>query len=93
MPNKERTERQRLAVIATRQHGVVSIRQLEHLGFGRSTVTDEVASGRVHRVHRGVYAVGHQRLSWHGHCLAAVLANAPAAVVSHFSAGWLWDCC
>jgi hypothetical protein len=68
----------------------VSIRQLEHLGFGRSTVTDEVASGRLHRVHRGVYAVGHQRLSWHGHCLAAVLANAPAAVVSHFSAGWLW---
>jgi predicted transcriptional regulator of viral defense system len=79
-----------LAVIATRQHGVVSIRQLERLGFGRSTITDEVAAGRLHRVHRGVYAVGHERLSWHGHCLATVLANSPAAVASHFSAGWLW---
>lgn len=93
MANKERTvdlDRRGLAVIATRQHGVVSIRQLGALGFGRSTVTDEVAVGRLHRVHRGVYAVGHGRLSWHGHCLAAVLANAPSAVASHFSAGWLW---
>jgi predicted transcriptional regulator of viral defense system len=79
-----------LAEIATRQHCVVSNRQLERLGFGRSTVTDEIAAGRLHRLHRGVYAVGHERLSWHGHCLAAVLANSPAAVASHFSAGWLW---
>lgn len=75
--------------MATRQHGVVSIRQLENLGFGRSTVTDEVAAGRLHRLNRGVYAVGHRQLSWHGYCLAAVLANSPA-VASHRSAGWLW---
>jgi predicted transcriptional regulator of viral defense system len=93
MANKERTvdlDRRGLAALATRQHGVVSIRQLEALGFGRSTITDEVAVGRLHRLHRGVYAVGHERLSWHGHCLAAVLGNAPDAVASHFSAGWLW---
>ncbi len=90
MANKERTDRLGLAKIATRQHGVISIRQLERLGFGRSTVTDELASGRLHRLHRGVYAVGHKRLTWHGYCLAAVLANSPAAVASHFSAGWLW---
>jgi very-short-patch-repair endonuclease len=92
MPNKQRPERRRrqgVAAIATRQHGVISIRQLEHLGFGRSTVTDEVTSGRLHRIHRGVYAVGHEQLTWHGHCLASVLANSPA-VASHFSAGWLW---
>ncbi|MDX6653965.1 MAG: hypothetical protein QOH18_675 [Solirubrobacterales bacterium] len=77
-------------MLATRQHGVVSIRQLEHLSFTRSTITREVAAGRLHHVHRGVYAVGHERLTWHGHCLAAVLANAPAAVASYFSAGWLW---
>jgi hypothetical protein len=75
--------------MATRQHGVVSIRQLEHLGFTRNTVSREVVAGRLHRLHRGVYAVGHERLTWHGYCLAAVLANSPA-VASHFSAAWLW---
>jgi hypothetical protein len=78
-----------LATTATRQHGVVSIRQLEHLGFKPDTVTREVVGGRLHRLHRGVYAVGHKKLSWHGYCLAAVLANSPS-VASHFSAGWLW---
>lgn len=76
-------------MVATRQHGVVSIRQLEHFGFGRSSVHREVVAGRLHRLHRGVYAVGHESLSWHGHCLAAVLANSPC-VAGHFSAGWLW---
>jgi predicted transcriptional regulator of viral defense system len=75
--------------MATRQHGVVSIRQLEFLGFKPDTVTREVVAGRLHRLHRGVYAVGHERITWHGHCLAAVLANSPS-VASHFSAGWLW---
>jgi hypothetical protein len=92
MRNKERPEgpdRRGLATIATRQHGVVSIRQLEHLSFGRTSVHREVGAGRLHRLHRGAYAVGHERLSWHGHCLAAVLANSPS-VASHFGAGWLW---
>jgi very-short-patch-repair endonuclease len=45
--------------------------------------------GRLHRVHQGVYVVGHQRLTWHGRCMAAVLAASPS-VASHLSAGWLW---
>jgi predicted transcriptional regulator of viral defense system len=92
MRNKEqpdRADRRGLAAMATQQHGVVSIRQLERLGFWPTTVHRELAAGRLHRLHRGVYAVGHRRLSWHGHCLAAVLANSPS-VASHFSAGWLW---
>lgn len=89
MREKEQPERRRLATIATRQHGVVSIRRLEHLGFRSTTVEREVAAGRLHRLHRGVYAVGHKRITWHGYCLAAVLANSPS-VASHFTAGWLW---
>ncbi|MGV1049620.1 MAG: type IV toxin-antitoxin system AbiEi family antitoxin domain-containing protein [Solirubrobacterales bacterium] len=85
LPHSDRA----LANLATRQHGVVSIRQLQRLGFDRSAVTRAVSAGRLHRLHRGVYAVGHRRLTWHGHCLAAVLANSPA-VASHFSAAWLW---
>ncbi|MBB4662776.1 hypothetical protein [Conexibacter arvalis] len=40
-------------------------------------------SGRLHLVHRGVYAVGHRRLSRDGRLLAAVFAAGRGAVVSH----------
>jgi very-short-patch-repair endonuclease len=91
MREEQRTERgQALALIARRQHGVVSIRQLERLGFDKDWVTRALRQGRLHRLHRGVYAVGHRRLSWEGHCLAAVLACAPEALASHATAGWLW---
>src|ERR1700761_1100576 len=80
-----------LAELAGRQHGVVSIRQLEQsLGFSHQSVERAVGSGRLHRVHRGVYAVGRRELSRHGECLAAVLAVGPGAVLSYHSAGWLW---
>jgi predicted transcriptional regulator of viral defense system len=77
--------------MAKKQHGVVSIRQLEGpLGFSQRSVARSVASGRLHRVHRGVYAVGHADLSRRGECLAAVLAVGPGALLSYYSAGWLW---
>jgi hypothetical protein len=44
--------------------------------------------GRLRRVRRGVYAVGHERLTWEGRCLAAVLACAPS-VTSHLTAAWI----
>ena len=78
-----------LAELATRQHGVVSTRQLDALGYSRKVAAHAARTGRLHRLHRGVYAVGHRRLTWEGHCLAAVLAHAPA-LASHTSAGWLW---
>ena len=34
--------------------------------------------------------MGHTNLSLHGHCLAAVLACGPNALLSHTSAAWLW---
>lgn len=83
--------RRGLAELAGRQHGVVSIRQLTgRLGYSRQAVTREVEAGRLHRLHRGVYAVGHTCLTAHGRCLAAVLASGPNALLSHWSAGWLW---
>jgi predicted transcriptional regulator of viral defense system len=75
--------------LATRQHGVVATRQLAGLGYGRNSVAKAEKVGRLHRVHRGVYVVGYRRLTWHGRCLAAVLASSPS-VASHWSAGWLW---
>lgn len=92
MRNERRQQSSRdLAELARRQHGVVSIRQLEtKLGFSRTTIQREVEAKRLHRLHRGVYAVGHLTLSKHGHCLAAVLACGPEALLSHRSAAWLW---
>ncbi len=49
-----------------------------------------VREGRLHRVHAGVYAVGHRRLAWRGHMVAAVLACGDGAVLSHRSAGIWW---
>jgi hypothetical protein len=79
-----------LAAIAARQHGVVGIAQLLELGLGRSSVSRRVASGRLHPVHRGVYAVGHRRLSQDGYWMAAVLAAGRGAALSHLSAAMLW---
>lgn len=80
-----------LAELAERQHGVVSIRQLTGpLGYSKAAVHRAVKSGRLHPLYRGVFAIGHTKLSLHGHCLAAVLACAPHALLSHVSAAWLW---
>jgi hypothetical protein len=89
MPNQVRTHRgQALAELAQRHHGVVSARQLTGLGFAKTTISEAVQQGRLHRIHRGVYAVGHKALSWEGRCLAAVLAR-PGAVASHRTAAWI----
>jgi predicted transcriptional regulator of viral defense system len=92
MRPKRRTRSHRaLAQLASRQHGVVSIRQLTGpLGYSEAAVKRAVAGGRLHRLHRGVYAVGHTNLTPQGHCLAAVLACGRAALLSHDSAAWLW---
>ncbi|MGB0097930.1 MAG: hypothetical protein WBP81_36005 [Solirubrobacteraceae bacterium] len=44
--------------MAARQHGVVARWQLRLLGFGRSAIQVRVHGGRLHRLFRGVYAVG-----------------------------------
>ena len=80
---------QQLFELATRQHGVVSTRQLDRLGYSKSSAAKAAKAGRLRRIHRGVYAVGDERLTWEARCLAAVLAARPA-VASHLSAGWLW---
>jgi hypothetical protein len=79
-----------LAALAERQHGVVSLAQLQALGLGPSAVRNRVARGVLHRVHQGVYAVGHPLLSARGRWMAAVLACGPGAVLSHRSAAMLW---
>jgi very-short-patch-repair endonuclease len=75
-----------LARLATRQSGVVSRKQLAALGFERNEIGWRVTSGRLIRVHQGVYAVGHAALSDRGRCVAALLAVGPGAALSHRTA-------
>jgi len=79
-----------LVALAVRQHGVVSRRQLEALGLGRGAIAARVRREGLHRVHRGVYAVGLPTLTRKGRFMAAVLAGGPGAVLSHRSAADLW---
>ena len=82
---------QRLADLATKQYGVVATRQLLNIGYTERAIAHATSVGRLHRIHHGVYAVGHTQLTAHGHQLAAVLACGKTALLSHGSAAWLWD--
>jgi predicted transcriptional regulator of viral defense system len=80
-----------LARIAARQHGLVTLAQLQALGLDPPAVSNRVKTGRLHRTHRGVYAVGHRALPQAGVWRAAVLACGPGAALSHLSAATLWQ--
>jgi hypothetical protein len=80
----------RVVEIATKQHGIVTRRQLFEAGVKRQAISRRLESGRLHRLHPGVYAVGHTALGLHGRWLAAVLASGEGALLSHFSAAALW---
>jgi hypothetical protein len=80
-----------LARLAARQHGLVTAAQLAEAGLTSGAVAKRVAAGRLHAKHRGVYAVGHARLSQHGRWMAAVLAAGEGAVLSHLAAAKLWE--
>jgi len=80
-----------IAGLAARQHGVVATRQLRALGLTSQAISLRARSGRMHRLHHGVYAVGHTVLTARRRWMAAVLAAGPAAVLSHASAAALWD--
>ncbi|MEA2330405.1 MAG: hypothetical protein QOH58_543 [Thermoleophilaceae bacterium] len=69
---------------------MVALSQLRALGLSKSGVAERAKAGRLHRIHRGVYAVGHPRLTKPGRWMAAVLACGPRAVLSHRSAAGLW---
>jgi very-short-patch-repair endonuclease len=78
------------ARIAAKQYGVISMRQLVASGFTRAAIAKRAQAGRLHRVHRGVYAVGHSNLTFEGRCMAAVLAFGDGAAISYQSAAVLW---
>jgi hypothetical protein len=52
-----------IAALATRQHGVVARWQLFEFGLASGAIEYRISVGRLHVIHRGVYAVGRRDLS------------------------------
>jgi predicted transcriptional regulator of viral defense system len=69
---------------------MIALPQLEAIGMLPCTVRARVSAGRLYRVHRGVFAVGHPPVTKPARWMAAVLACGPGAVLSHRSAAALW---
>jgi len=55
----------------------------------RGRITRWLADGRLHRLHRGVYAVGHRAPSVLCDYMAAVLASGPGARLSHLPVAYM----
>ena len=85
-----RGRERKIATLAAWQHGVVARHQLLELGVSARSIGRRLEAGRLALLHRGVYAVGHHRLSVKGSWIAAVLACGEGAVLSHRSAARLW---
>jgi very-short-patch-repair endonuclease len=79
-----------IAALATRQYGVVSRAQLIEIGLSTDAIDRRVARGWLRPIYRGVYAVGHERIPREARWLAAVLAAASGAALSHRAAASLW---
>jgi hypothetical protein len=76
--------------LVARQYGVFALWQVRATGLTENAVQKRCRAGRLHRIHRGVYAlVPRSLLSREGHWLAAVLACGPGAALSHRSAAHL----
>jgi hypothetical protein len=79
-----------IATLAARQHDVLARIQLLAAGLTAREIERRIASGHLHVIFRGVYAVGTPNVSQEGRWIAAVLAVGGDAALSHRSAAALW---
>jgi Protein of unknown function (DUF559) len=77
--------------IADRQHGVITRAQLLEIGSNRRAIEHRIRIGRLHPIWSGIYAVGRPRISIEARWMAAVLSCGPTALLSHLSAGSLFQ--
>jgi len=80
-----------VAKLAARQHGVVTFAELRACGLTHDAISVRADNGRLHPVHRAVYAVGHASLTLDGCYLAAVKACGEGAVLCLQAGGVLMN--
>src|SRR5215217_428011 len=78
-----------VARAAARQHGVLSVADLRACGLTLDAISVRARNGRLHPMHKGVYAVGHANPTREGWLSAAVKACGVGAVLSHGAAAVL----
>jgi len=78
-----------VAQVAARQHGVVSYDELRSCGVTPDGIMRRVRAGRLHPMHRSVYAVGHPNPPREAWLLAAVKACGAGTALSHWAAAVL----
>ena len=81
----------KIADIARGQHGLVTRGQLAEIRVSRHQIASWTDSGRLERVLNGVFRLGGAPASREQTLSAAVLWAGTAALVSHRSAGELWN--
>ncbi|HEX8649169.1 MAG TPA: type IV toxin-antitoxin system AbiEi family antitoxin domain-containing protein [Thermoleophilaceae bacterium] len=69
--------------LVERQFGVLDHDQLAQRGYSNEAIDHRVETGRLHRIFRGVYAVGRPELTREGWWMAAIRACGPEAWLSH----------
>ena len=90
MGTPDRTVEGKLALIAGRQHGLVTRGQLLEAGMTRKEIASRLRRDTLLRVHRGVYRVGHRAPSIEATYLAAVLAAGDGTLLCGLAAAHLW---
>jgi very-short-patch-repair endonuclease/predicted transcriptional regulator of viral defense system len=86
-----RQEPGEVRAIAAKQAGIVTRAQLLVGGVSSSAIQRAVRSGRLHRVHPGVYStVAPELITEDGLLIAALHVAGPGAVLSHGTAAWRW---
>jgi predicted transcriptional regulator of viral defense system len=77
--------------MARDQAGIVARAQLRAAGVDGSVIGRALRAGRLHSIHRGIYAtVAPELLTEEGHLVAALLAAGDGALLSHGTAAWRW---
>jgi len=84
----QRSPEAKLAGFMASHDGVVSRTELQAVGLSSDAVDQRSRTGRLHRIHRGVYSLT-PSLPSRGHARAGVLACGNDAVLSHRSAAHL----
>jgi hypothetical protein len=79
-----------IAYLAERQWGVISRTQALGCGLSNTGIWRWMKEGRLHRLHPGIYMVGHRRLGIQGRLVAALLHAGNGAALSHTTAAWWW---